>query len=71
MARQENGTNVSERLHKVTSVTSDVTLHFAPLATNPNFGRSNSNGSSKGQFEMTFSGMSSDANNAANSLDLI
>ena len=47
--------------------TSNVTLRFAPLATGPNFGSSDSIGSLKGQSEMTLNGMSSEVN----SLDLI
>ena len=65
MARQENGANVSKFLHNITSITSNVTLRFAPLATGPNFG------TLKGQSEMTRNGMSSDLNKVVNSLDLI
>ena len=43
---------------------SNVALRFAPLATSPNFGSSDSIGSLKGQSELTLSGMSSDPNNA-------
>ena len=71
MARQENGADVSECLHNVTSVTSNVTLRFAPLATGPNFGSSDFIGSLRGQTEMTLNGMSSDPHNGMNSLDLI
>ena len=71
MARQENGANVTECLHNVTSNTSDVILCFVPLATGLNFGSSDSIGSLKGQSEVTLSGMSSDPNNAVNSLGLI
>ena len=60
----KNGTNVSECLHNVTSVTSNVTLRFSPLATGPNFGSSDSIGSLKDQSAMTVNGMSSDPNNA-------
>ena len=45
-------------------ITSNVTLGFAPLATGPNFGSSDSIGSLKGQAEMTLKAMSSDPNNA-------
>ena len=62
--KTKNDANVSECLYKVTSVTSNVALHFAPLATSPNFGSSDSIGSLKGQSEMTLNGMSSDPNNA-------
>ena len=70
-AKQENGAYVSECLHNVTSVTSNVTLRFAPLATGPNFGSSDFIGSLRGQSEMTLNGMSSDPHNGVNSLDLI
>ena len=70
-ARQENGADVSQCLHNVTSVTSNVTLRFAPLATGPNFGSSYFIGSLRGQSEMTLNGMSSDPHNGVNSLDLI
>ena len=53
MARQENGANVSECLHNVASVMSNVTVRFVPLATGPNFGSSDSIGSLKGQSEIT------------------
>ena len=43
---------------------SNVTLRFAPLATGPNFGSSDSIGLLKSQSEMTLNGMSSDPNNA-------
>ena len=66
MARQENGANVSECLQNVTSVTSNVTLCFVPLASGPNFGRSDFIGLLRGQSEM-----SSDPHNGVNSLDLI
>ena len=69
MVRQENGANVSEYLHNVTIVWSNITLLFTPLATGPNFGSSNAIGSLKSQSVMTFNGMSSDPNNAVNSLD--
>ena len=46
------------------SFTSNATLRFAPLATCPNFGSSDSTGSLNGQSEMTLNGMSSDPNNA-------
>ena len=71
MARQENGADVSECLHNITSVTSRVTLRFALLATGPNFGRSDFIGLSRGQSEMTVNGMSSYPHNRVNSLDLI
>ena len=45
---RKNGANVPECLHNVTSVTSNVTLHFSPLITGPNFGNSDSFGSLKG-----------------------
>ena len=48
----------------LTSVTSNVTLLFAPLATGPNFGSSDSIGLLKGQSEMSLIGMSSDPNDA-------
>ena len=60
----------SECLH-VTSVTPNVKLHFAPLATGPNFGSRDFIGSLRGQSEMTLNGMSSDTHNGMNSLDLI
>ena len=41
-----------------------TSLRFAPLATGPKFGSSDSTGSLKGQSEMTLNGMSSDPNNA-------
>ena len=66
-----NGTNVCECLHNITFVTANVTLCFEPFATGPNFGSSDSIGSLIGESEMTLSGMSSDPNNAVNSLDLI
>ena len=69
--RKKNGANVSECLHNVTSVMSNVTLRFAPLATGPNFGSSDFIDSLGGQFEKTLSGMSSDPHNEVNSLDLI
>ena len=68
--RHENGTKVSECLHNVTSVTSHVTLRFAPLATETNFGSSDFIGSLRGKSEMTLNGMSSDPHNRVNSLDL-
>ena len=68
---QENGAIFSECLHDVTSVTSNVTLSFAPLATGPNFGSSNFIGSLRGQSEMTLNGMSSDPHNGVISLTLI
>ena len=71
MARQEKCANISECLHNITSVTSNITLPFTPLAIGLNFGSSDSIGSLKGQAEMTLNRMSSDPNNAANSLDLI
>ena len=43
---------------------SNVTLRFAPLATGPNFGSSDSIGLLKSQSEMTLNGMLSDPNNA-------
>ena len=67
--RQENGANVSECLHNVTSITPHVTLHFAPLATGQNFERSDFIGLLRGQSEMTLNGMSSDPHNGVNSLD--
>ena len=70
-ARQENGANVSECLHNVVSVTSNVTFLFAPLATGPNFGSSDFIGSLGGQSEMTHNLMSLDPHNGVNSLDLI
>ena len=70
-ARQENVANVSECLHNVTSVMSNVTLRFAPLATGPNFGSSGIIGSLSGQSEMSLNGRSSDPHNRVNSLDLI
>ena len=39
-------------------------LRFAPSATGPKFGSSDSIGSLKGQSEITLNGMSSDPNNA-------
>ena len=71
MARQENGANVSDCLHNVTSATSNVTLCFAPLATGPNFGSSDFIGSLRGQSEMTHNRMLSDPYNGVNSSDLI
>ena len=61
----------SECLLNITSLTSKVILHFAPLATGLNFGSSDSIGSLKGQSEMTLNRMLSDPNNTVNSLDLI
>ena len=69
--RQENGANVTECLHNVTSVTSNVTLRFAPLATGLNSGSSGFIESLRGQSEMTLNWMSSDPHNGENSLDLI
>ena len=71
MARQENGANLSDWLHNVTSVTSYMTLRFAPLASGPNFGSSDFIGSLRGQSKMTLNGMSSDPYNKVNSLDMI
>ena len=70
-ARQENGANASECLYNVTSVTSNVTLRFAPFATGPNFGSSDFIGSLRGQSEMILNGMLSNPPNGVNSLDLI
>ena len=41
-----------------------TSLRFAPSATGPTFGSSDSIGSFKSQSEMTLNGMSSDPNNA-------
>ena len=70
-ARQANGANVSASLHNVTSVTSNVILRFAPLATGPSFGSTDFIGSLRGHSEMTLNGMSSDPHNGVNSLDPI
>ena len=71
MARQENGANISECLHNVTSLMSNSILHFTPLATRPNFGSSNFIGSLRGQSEVTLSEISLDPHNGVNSLDLV
>ena len=51
-------------MFNVTSVSSNVILRFAQLATGPNLESSDFTGSLKDQSEMTLSGMSSDPNNA-------
>ena len=66
---QETGANVSECLHNVTSVTSNVTLLFTSLATGPKFGSSDSIGSLKGHSLITLNTMSSDPNNAVNATE--
>ena len=61
----------SLNVYTVSSVTSHVTLRFAPLTTGPNFGSSDFIGSLRGQFEMTLNRMSSDPHKGVDSLDLI
>ena len=50
---------------------SNVTLHFAPFATGPNFGSSDFIGSLRGQSEMALNGMLSDPRNRVDNLDLV